>query len=157
MPTEIAWAKLAAFIDGEGSIYITILKHRDPAVRAMRYNQLVVSVTNTDPRLPLWCRDTFGCGSINKNRGNEKKDRGWKNGLSWRVYSKQAEWVIQNCLPHFVIKREQAEIALAYRKTFKHRGGHDHITATEKEFREAAYLELQRLKHEHPAPAELIQ
>lgn len=106
MPTELDYARLAAYIDGEGCIYL-------PAPGACSA-AITVLVSNTDPRLPLWCKSVFGCGSI-----DNPKMKPWqlKKVYSWRASSRDAENILRNCLPYFTIKLDQAEIALEYRTT----------------------------------------
>lgn len=140
------WAKLAAFIDGEGTI--VIIKAR------LHYTQLVVRVANTDPRLPLWCRDIFGgkayAQSLNRKSSSSRRC------YVWTVQSQKAEDILRNCLPHFLLKREQAEVALAYRATFRHRKGNtpeQDLTPGRMEVRKQFREQLKRLKYELPQSA----
>src|ERR1700724_1637188 len=113
-PTQIDWAGLAAFIDGEGTI--VIIKAR------LHYTQLVIRVANTDPRLPLWCKQVFG-GKVYASSPSRSGLSTRRNFYSWATQSQKAEDILRECLPHFLLKREQAEVALAYRETFRHRKG----------------------------------
>jgi hypothetical protein len=149
--TKQDWIRLAAFIDGEGSIYIKPLQ-----TKSARYNQLVIHIANTDPRLPCWCQETFGgkvyrCDSNQRLNGDQQKI-----AYSWRIFSKNAENIIRGCLPYFLLKREQAEVALAYRATFRYRTGHGSaqlLTEEELNIRQSCLLELKRLKRELPDAA----
>jgi hypothetical protein len=111
-PTEVEWAKLAAYIDGEGTIAIKIHKSRP---NSSGYHRAYVSVTNTDPRLITWLKETFHSGHVNANRPHGVSKRHY---YIWEVQCRVAEWILQGALPHFVIKRRQAEICLSLRKTF---------------------------------------
>ena len=50
---------------------------------------------------------------------HEQKRRNpkWRPCFTWCVSNQKAEWILRNCLKYFVIKREQAEQGLAFRKT----------------------------------------
>lgn len=144
MATQTDYAQLAAYIDGEGSIYVKPVYNQS----GKEYTQLVVSVTNTDPRLSNWCKSRFG-GATHRNSHMSK---GQKNhACDWRVHSAAAEKILRNCMPYFIIKREQAEIALLYRSTFPGKRGRE-VPLTEGALmvRRSAAAELKRLKTELP-------
>ena len=144
------WIKLAAFIDGEGSISIKNLN-----TKTGRYSQLFVAIANTDPRLPMWCKEHFG-GLLYGSDSNAKKSSKQRRYWRWITHSAQAEAIIRGCLPYFLLKREQAEVALAYRKTFRFKGGKGStriITEAELAIRQGCREELHRLKREIPEEA----
>jgi len=116
-PSQLDWVRLAAYIDGEGCVSITASKSKSQNW-ANHQLQLVVGVTNTDPRLTEWCAKTFGGYGRVEPRKNER----WKPCCRWNAASRKAEWILKNCLPYFIIKREQAEIALAFMNTNKRWG-----------------------------------
>lgn len=149
-PTNTDWIKLAAFIDGEGSISIKNLN-----TKVGRYSQLFVAIANTDPRLPVWCRSTFG-GLLYGSDSNVHRSTKWRRYWRWIIFSGQAEEIIRGCLPHFLLKKEQAEVALAYRATFRSCRGHgkmQKITEAELAIRQSCRDQLQRLKKQLPLEA----
>lgn len=119
---DVDWARLAAYIDGEGSISI----HKNRAQEALGksvMHSLTVHVTNTDPRMIVWIYETFGvglafqkqkCPSIVAYMGAGKK---WRQVHIWQVEARLAAQILEGCMPFFIIKREQAEIAIAFQKT----------------------------------------
>jgi hypothetical protein len=117
--SEIDWARLAAYIDGEGCIRIDLQNPPEDSGFTPRH-LLEVRVYNCDPRLVLWCRDTFGGGNVKPVRKNPKP--GHKQELVWYVGADQAGKILESCLPYFILKREQAEIALALRQLVGKRG-----------------------------------
>jgi len=145
-PTQIDWARLAAFIDGEGTIVIKSYK--------VKYTQLFIRIANTDPRLPIWCKDVFG-GQLYASDSNAIRKNG-RRVYTWVLQSKKAELILRGCLPYFLLKKEQAEIALVYRKTFDHVKG---LTPLQDLTNETSLLrrhyqgELKRLKRELPEEA----
>lgn len=124
-PSQVDWARLAAYIDGEGCITIARKVLRSGLVRTY----LMVYVTNTNPRLPEWIRDTFG-GSVQSSgfpHGNSK----WSPMFNWVTGNAQAVWILNGCLPFFVIKREQAEIGIAHQALCGRRFGSKNISDRE--------------------------
>src|SRR5215831_11831464 len=57
---DVDWARLAAFIDGEGCIYIVSFSEKGK--HKSKRHQISISITNTDGVLPLWLKNTFKCG-----------------------------------------------------------------------------------------------
>ena len=111
--SEIDWARLAAYIDGEGCIRIAGVRGATPYSRRVLYVE--VTVTNTDIRLADWLRRTFGGSThINNKRANQAK---WSPATAWVVGSQHASKILERCLPYFIIKREQADVALAFQRT----------------------------------------
>jgi hypothetical protein len=113
------WMRLAAFIDGEGCICIVGSLGLDRVNRKRRILHLKLEIVNTDIRLSDWCRSTFGgtvyCGAV-------KNEPTWKPKFHWEIHCRGAKWVLENCLPYFLLKKEQAEIALAFTKTLNRWG-----------------------------------
>jgi hypothetical protein len=122
-PSEADWARLAAFIDGEGCIDI----HESPYMPSRKKRSPIyirIHVSNTDPRLFKWCQDNFG-GTLQLRN---KQRQGWRNCYVWFASCRRAAWILQNCLPYFVLKRDQAELGLAFVST---QGAHGIKTSPE--------------------------
>lgn len=108
---------LAAYIDGEGCIDI----HKGEPKKHLRPTPnlyLRVSVHNNDVRLIKWCIDRFGGSCITTKAGKSRP----RDIYAWSLGSRQAANVIKGCLPFFIIKREQAEVALAFIETIGQHG-----------------------------------
>lgn len=114
-PTREDWIRLAAFIDGEGSI---LVNERNGDGRTNWGSYLRVVVCNTDPRLPRWLLETFG-GTIAVQQRHHPNHR---HVIKWHVSCRKAAEVLRGCLAFLLLKREQAEIGLAYQETLKGRG-----------------------------------
>ena len=113
-PRDIDWARLAAYLDGEG--HITILRDSPNRCERVSPQHIVrVEISNTDPRLIHWCINTFCAGRCIKRPpvGTHKPV------YQWRADGTMAEWILDGCMPHFIIKREQAQICLVLRETRK--------------------------------------
>jgi hypothetical protein len=105
------WIRLAAFIDGEGCITISSAPERGRAT-CTQFN-LSVTVTNTSPKLFEWLCQTFGGKAIAANANWKKPNTRpvWR----WLINELQGVEILRGCLPYFIIKREQAEVALSFR------------------------------------------
>ena len=151
-PNEIDWARLAAFIDGEGSILITERHYKTSPYPGM---YIRVILANTDPRLLLWAKDRFGGVFVIAQRD---KPAHHKTPYKWHVSCNQAASVLEKCLPYFILKREQAEVALAFQRTVKHgRGRGVKLSDENRAFREECKGKLLRLRQERILPGETSQ
>jgi hypothetical protein len=124
-PSLIDWARLAAYVDGEGSINLT--PRRTDRAKSMTYCARVV-VTNTDFRLTKWCMDTFGVPYYEKSfKWGGSHAANWKSCFFAQASGYRACWILRNCLPFFIMKREQAEVVLQHQETLNpdvfNRGG----------------------------------
>lgn len=118
VPVRTDWARLAAYIDGEGSIQIRLQEKARKRVTPV--HELSITVCSTDPRLPQWCKELFG-GSVTPRRKENSK----KQSFLWVCKSRKAEGILLRCKKFFLIKGEHAAIALAFRKSFSiARNGH---------------------------------
>lgn len=150
MPTEMDWARLAAFIDGEGCISLARRrdKYRNKPTHSGNTHCIVsVQVTNTDPRLMQWCLDTFG-GCV---RNGQKPTPNRRQHYVWYPRNNEIGATLRGCLPFFIIKREQADIALAFRSLVErksHRG--QRIEQPEFEVRKEMYNRIHLLNSVGP-------
>jgi hypothetical protein len=108
---DLNLARLAAYIDGEGTI--DLQGSSQGKSRAFGY-KLRILVYNTDLRMLVWCKEHFG-GSVRSNRKGTDK---YPPLYMWEITCQPAMALLGKCLPFFVIKREQAEIGIAFGKTF---------------------------------------
>jgi hypothetical protein len=111
--SEIDWARLAAYIDGEGCIRIAGVKGKQEWSRRVLY--LEVTVANTFAGLSEWLKVTFG-GSIWTGNKNHAK---WKPVFMWVVGSRHAALVLERCYPYMIVKREQALVGMAFQATIR--------------------------------------
>jgi hypothetical protein len=161
MPTKIDWARLAAYIDGEGSIFIRDRQPTETDIKKgrIRGHCLVICVANTDPRLVYWCKQKFdGCAYRTKRTSPGRGKYPVRAGFEWIIGQTKAAKILEACMPYFLLKREQAEIALAFQATVSRTANTRWKGGVSKELYqrgEAMRTELQRLKHvplEHLKP-----
>jgi hypothetical protein len=112
--SEIDWARLAAYIDGEGGIRIDV---QNPSKGNSFHSRhiLEVRVYNCDPRLVLWCKRTFFGGNVKPVRSKVRNPK-HKQEHVWYAASAAAERILLGCLPYFIIKHQHAQVALAFRR-----------------------------------------
>ena len=111
-PTAIDWAQMAAYIDGEGSVLINTRGNGGNHESLSSRFYLKLTVANTDVRLPVWCKEHFGGSYKDANSEKYYEGKNWKRAYHWSCSSNRAAWILHNCMPFFVIKREQAEIGV---------------------------------------------
>lgn len=145
---DIDIARLAVLIDTEGCVLIT-----RPASDGARkggykngrfYHQLRIIISNNDLGLMKWLKDHFG-GYIGKqSKSASKLSR--KQCFYWVVHSKAAEDLLRFCLPYFLVKRKQAEVALIFRDTFTKSRGRRGFGEGEVAVREELRKQLSEMK-----------
>lgn len=135
---EKDWVRLAAFIDGEGSILLNRFVGRKKTQRRL---WLRVIVVNTDIRLPQWIVSVFGGTCVSSDMRKSIKHRQcWR----WQVSCRQAAQILEGCLPYFLLKREQAEVALCFQSTVR---GPGHLVTQEvSDLRERMRQQLHDMK-----------
>ena len=141
-PSDTDFAKMAVIIDCEANIAI----HRHTNHRTYR---LHLTVGSTDFRLLDWCLARFG-GAIYENFYRKQNPR-QAHAKRWRLEGQDVCNLLRMCLPHFIIKREQAEIAIRFQGTFGKRW--ERVNETDRLLREELKRNLQALTKRGPRPA----
>lgn len=121
MVTNEQWAWLAGIIDGEGTITATMEKPRKYKGES-RFLKVYISVTNTDNRITLACREITQAGSIVYYKPENKRWQGWSR---WQVGCEPACKVVEKILPFLVSKKEQAIHFLKWRTMPRFVGRHE--------------------------------
>ena len=121
-PSPIDWAMMAAYLDGEGSILINPRRSRvkagpQPYASLPATLYLKITVANCDVRLMVWLKQKFGGCYRDANTEKYYEGKNWKRSWHWSASANCAAWVLYNCLQHFVLKREQAEIGIALQES----------------------------------------
>jgi hypothetical protein len=155
--SEIDFARLAAFIDGEGTIYIN--EPPRPYGRSARpQHHLQLMVSNTDPRLMNWLKGTFdGCVYHIRNL-KQPNPLAKRKVMHWQVNERLAFYLLEKILPYMIIKRQQAEVAMAFMKLKKTRAeATKRLTDDEFLMRHGLKMEIQRLNKEGYLETPLVQ
>lgn len=132
-PSPIDWARMAAYIDGEGSILINTQKFQGET----RGFYLRVTVANTDVRLPIWLKENFGGSYKDANTEKYYEGKNWKRAYHWGTSAHRAAWILHNCMPYFIMKAEQAQIGIQLQESLTENDfrGKNSITEVEREKR----------------------
>ena len=128
---------MAAFIDGEGCIRAKARTGR----AAFPY----LHVTNTDARLMNWLLDTFG-GTVSTHRPANGR---YRTRYDWQAKQSSLREILTQCLPFLLLKREQAEVALALLSFVRYRG-HVRVRTDETRQREDLKAQLHVLNAKGP-------
>lgn len=115
-PSTIDWARLAAFIDGEGSILINTQKRGGTEACGF---YLRVTVANTKVCLMVWLKETFGGTFKDANTEKYYVGKNWKRAYHWGTSAHRAAWILHNCMPLFIIKADQAELGIQLQESMK--------------------------------------
>ena len=110
--SEIDIARLAAYIDGEGTIYINVVNGLRGGMKTPQY-MLSLIITNTDPRFMNWLKEKFD-GSVYHVKYEKCKHLGTKPIMRWQLNERMASVVLSRCVPYMIMKKPQAEIGLAF-------------------------------------------
>src|SRR5882762_6064219 len=108
---DVDWARLAAFIDGEGSIS-TRMVCKVSRKRPNGTFVIAVQISNTDPRLVRWVHSLFGGHVYQGRRTKQQAEKIWKPAWRWEACSRKAYQILVGIEPYSIIKREQIELAL---------------------------------------------
>jgi hypothetical protein len=123
-PSDMDWARLAAYIDGEGSVLINPRRGRIGEYKDIACTfYLKVTVANTDVRLMAWIKERFGGSYKDANTKSYYAGRNCKTSWHWAASSGDAAWILFNCMSYFVIKAEQAEIGIRLQESIGRRVG----------------------------------
>jgi hypothetical protein len=134
---KIAYA--AGFFDGEGHIRITQHSTRGSYM-------LQISAIQATPEPIEFLKELFG-GTISKRFTIYKG--GMKAVFTWQTSSKAAEITLLKMLPYLICKKDEAELALQFRKTFRPQYGERSKNSPELEQqRESMMYGLQKMRHD---------
>lgn len=136
MIEEVGMAQLAAFLDGEGCITITVRQRKTQYGVYCIYQPHVV-VGNTDKRLMDWLISKFN-GWVSKLQPTSRPNA--KLGYSWHMTN--VKGLLQDVYPYLLLKREQAKIVMNFPVSEKLNG---HRTEEDKRRQEQAYWKVREL------------
>lgn len=106
--SEKQLAYVAGLFDGEGSVGIYEFKKK-----AQNSNwQFKVEIANTDWRIMQWLETTIG-GKVGKKSSGKSH---WRQGYCWRIQGKNAEIFCRLIRPYTIIKSDQIDACLYFRK-----------------------------------------
>ncbi len=113
--TPISLAYLAGIVDGEGCIHIGYYFNKTQG-RSVYHSLL--QITNTDKCLIEWLLQNFGGLSSIYTEAQTPKNSTIKP-YSWKASGERLTHLCELLLPYAIIKKNQLEIMLEFRKTFQ--------------------------------------
>jgi hypothetical protein len=147
-PTVYDWCRMAAFLDGEGSLQVN-------PYRKTRKVQVRMLLVNTNPALSAWALQTFGGNVVIRRHDNPK----WKDAYVWSCTAARAAWIMHNCLPWFLLKKAQAELLMALQDHIDsviRQGRGRRISDEDHEYRDGVHAQVKRLNATGPVNSKLI-
>jgi hypothetical protein len=141
------WARLAAYIDGEGCLFIDFRRSIKTGIgNITNQSRASIIVVNNDYRLPLWLNKVFG-GSVLTRKLPPIEGRNRGEHYSWSAGHKALPEILSRIIPWLVIKKEQAEVLLDFVRTFEPKRGRYYRTSDSVlDIREALSRKSQLLK-----------
>lgn len=135
-------AYIAGLMDGEGTILI-----RDNYIKKNWGWQkhglsLLVEIGLTDKELLPWLCNAYG-GSV--YRCKDKRKHYWKEMSRWHLSANQALHFLLDIFPYLRLKKEQAEVAIAFQSAKRQRRSR-HRTEQEMKLEETQHLLIKELK-----------
>lgn len=127
---------MAGIFDGEGSVNIEVLSPREN--RKYHYYNLRIIVINTNLDLMNWIVSNFG-GKYSLR----KRIPGRKTCYRWAKCSREAAYIIEQCLPYLIIKKPHALIFIEFMKTMGKTGWF--VSEETRNRRQFLYQEIRKL------------
>ena len=151
MVTELEWAYLAGFFDGDGCVNIATRQQRK-GIGPQHYLQIIFSQCN-QPILEYW-RERVNRGRVYRTA---HPDNGHKQLYQWRMFDRDAEVVLRAMLPHLHIKRKEAQIALKFQRTKREHSGRRGVAPVIIRLRESYKRMLHEAKRGEFEAPEMVQ
>ena len=121
-PSITDWARLAAYLDGEGSVLINPRRGRSAEYAHIACTfYLKITVANTDIRLGTWLKETFGGSNKDANTPKYYEGKNVKRCWHWSASANRAAWILHNCRQYLIIKGEQADIGMQLQESLNSR------------------------------------
>lgn len=118
--TNETLAYLAGFFDGEGHITIERTSSQKQGVPGSS-QMLRIGACNTDPRpVELLYRTLGGSLRVTTPKGIPKSGGEYATQYIWRLKSSEAKECLKALLPFLIVKRERADLAIAFEELRQH-------------------------------------
>jgi len=146
MRGKLALAYTAGIIDGEGHIGLSPRKqqNRDGGERSFG---LRVDVGSTDEWLCQWLKMQYGGSVICVPPKKPQHSPAWR----WYISSKEALCFLELILPYLQLKRQQAEVGIAFQKEKRRNPRGRRLRPMESALEEAQYILLRKLNRKGPS------
>lgn len=119
-PLELAY--MAGIVDGEGCFWIGIINKTEKDGYQSPHYRGVLKISNTDKRLIDWILNTFE-GVHSAQMRYQPKGKFEREVFEWVATGDRLLDLSELLLPYLIIKKEQCENMIKFRKTYTKRGG----------------------------------
>lgn len=145
-------AYLAGIIDGEGCFFIGKLPKKEGDGYVTEHYRGVLKIDNTDARLLDWIDNVFS-GTASARCRSTSKELFTRPIYTWTASGDRLLDLCEQILPYLVIKKEQCEIMIRFRKTYTAKLGSNKLPPEALSARQACLEEIRKLNsrwHQHP-------
>jgi hypothetical protein len=154
---EVDLAYMAGIIDGEGCFFIGTVPKKDGDGYISQHYRGLLKVDNTDIRLIEWIDITFS-GTSSSNTKWTSTRRFERKIFSWIATGDRLLDIAEHILPYLVIKKEQCEIMIEFRKTYTQRLGSTKVSKENLDIRQQCLEKIRKHNsryHLHPLKGNL--
>jgi hypothetical protein len=149
-PIHLAY--LAGVVDGEGCFYLGKIPKKAGDGYVNEHYRGLLKIDNTDVRLLDWIDDVFSGTSSARCRSTSSK-KFEREIFTWTATGDRLLDLCEQILPYLVIKKEQCEIMIRFRKTYVGRLGSTKVSEEILLARQECLEEIRKLNsrwHLHP-------
>lgn len=149
--SQVSLAYAAGFFDGEGHISISYHKANPQGHAKSKYARygLAASVSQVHPDVIDWFKQEFG-GHTMFCSGKRSYDTGRYTRWEWKVGARSAADFLKAIYPHLVVKRLEAEVAIAFHASMLVTG-RARVPEHVMKFREECFQKIRDIRHRPPA------
>jgi hypothetical protein len=149
-PTDLAY--MAGIIDGEGCFWIGKVPKKEGDGYVSEHYRGLLKIDNTDIRLIEWIDSVFsGTASAQCRTTSSRKFE--REIFTWNATGDRLLDMCEQILPYLVIKKEQCELMIKFRKTYRTKLGSNKIAPEDLAERQVCLEAIRKLNsrwHLHP-------
>jgi len=149
-PVDLAY--MAGIVDGEGCFFMCKLPKKEGDGYTTEHYRGLLKIDNTDIRLLDWIDNTFSGTSSARCRSTSSR-KFEREVFTWNATGDRLLDLCEQILPYLIIKKEQCEIMIRFRKTYTAKLGSNKLSKETIEARQTCLEEIRKLNsrwHLHP-------
>jgi hypothetical protein len=149
-PVHLAY--LAGIVDGEGCFYIGLIPKKEGDGYVSSHYRGLLKIDNTDKRLLDWIDQVYS-GTASAQTRTTSSRRFEREVFTWVATGDRLLDLCEQILPYLVIKKEQCELMIKFRNTYKAPLGSHKLEEGVLEERKSCYESIRKLNsrwHLHP-------
>ena len=149
-PIHLAY--MGGIVDGEGCFFICKLPKRTGDGYRSEHFRGLLKIDNTDVRLLDWIDATFSGTSSARCRSTSSR-KFEREIFTWTATGDRLLDICEQILPYLVIKKEQCQVMIKFRKSYKGKLGSNKLPQEDIDTRQACLEAIRKLNsrwHLHP-------